>query len=167
MAGGCITGAAVGAIIVGNVGGAMLGGILGTAIGIFVDQYSERKITEREEALLKHPLKDSQENLIVEDYTTNSQYVSPGAKAHVNIHYTILSASSSDSVEITEIRVLFTEKEGFIPLAKRTISRSQGTYSSVFTFRVPEGISHGNAVLITTISYGTQKATAQTPLKIL
>ncbi|MEW6585988.1 MAG: hypothetical protein AB1442_10315 [Nitrospirota bacterium] len=166
MAAGCVAGAAVGAAISGNVGGAMLGGILGTALGIFADDYFERRRATREEALLRYNLDEGQEKLVIENGSAYVPLATSGSTAYAEVQYTVLGPSSSDRMEVTEERTLFTEKNGFIPLSERTVSRIQGTYISGYNFRVPGNLPD-NAVVITTVSCGSQTATIQAPLKIM
>jgi|WetSurSiteA1Bulk_404760.scaffolds.fasta_scaffold02801_4 hypothetical protein len=166
MSGGCISGAAIGAAV-GSVPGAMLGGMLGTAIGTFLDEYYERKSPDREEELSKRKLKDGEQKLVIKDISIDPNQVSSGAQATSHVQYSVPEAAGNGTMEIKETRMLNTKKEGTVQLSEITIERSQGIHNSSLAVKIPEGISKGDAVLITTISYRDQKATAQTTLKIL
>jgi hypothetical protein len=166
MSGGCISGAAIGAAV-GSVPGAMLGGMLGTAIGTFLDEYYERKSPDREEELSKRKSKDGEQKLVINDISIDPSQVSSGAKATSHVRYSVNGTAGNGTMEIKETRMLNTKKEGTVQLSEITIERSQGVHNSSLAVKIPEGISKGDAVLITTISYRDQKATAQTSLKIL
>jgi len=62
--------------------------------------------------------------------------------------------------------MLFNEREGWIKLAERQVVRTQGTYSSVFSFTIPERISKGDAVIVTIISNDKQTEKTLSFLKI-
>jgi hypothetical protein len=166
MSGGCISGAAIGAAV-GSVPGAMLGGMLGTAIGTFLDEYYERRPSNGEEELSKRKLKDGEQKLVIKDISIDPSQVSSGAQATSHVQYSVTGATGNGSMGIKESRMLTTKKEGTFQLSEITIERSQGIHNSSLAVKIPEGISKGDAVLITTISYRDQKATAQTTLKIL
>jgi hypothetical protein len=166
MSGGCISGAAIGAAV-GSVPGAMLGGMLGTAIGTFLDEYYERKAPDREEELSKRKLKEGEQKLVIKDISIDPSQVSSGAQATSHVQYSVPVAVGNGTMEIKETRMLTTKKEGTVQLSEITIERSQGIHNSSLPVKIPEGISKGDAVLITTISHRDQKATAQTSLKIL
>ncbi|MDQ7786326.1 MAG: hypothetical protein RDU01_01840 [Thermodesulfovibrionales bacterium] len=166
MAGGCISGAALGAAM-GSIPGAMLGGMLGTAAGTFLDDYYARKALNEDDELSRRKLKEDEQKLVIRDSSVNPQQVATGGEATTHIQYSVLGPPESDAIEIKEKRDLFTKKEGTTPLSEKTVSRSQGTHRSSLTVKIPGSISRGDAVLITTISYGAQQATVQTPLKIL
>jgi len=165
MAGGCISGAALGAVM-GSVPGAMLGGMLGTAAGTVLDDYFARKALYDDD-LSRRKVKEEEQKLVIRDSSVDPQQVATGGEATTHVQYSVLGPQDNDAVEIKEKRDLFTKKEGTTPLSEKTVSRSQGTYRSSLTVKIPGSISRGDAVLITTISYGSHQATAQTPLKIL
>ena len=79
-----------------------------------------------------------------------------GSTVNTGVQYTVLGPAYIKQIKITETRMLFNEKEGWIKLAERQVARTQGTYSSVFSFTVPKRISKGDAVIVTIISNDKQ-----------
>lgn len=166
MAGGCVSGAALGAAI-GSIPGAMLGGMLGTAAGTVLDEYFERRALNGDEEFSRRKQKEGEQKLVIRDSSVDPQQVATGGEATTHVQYSLLGSSDSNTVEVREKRELYTRNEGTTPLSEKTVSRSQGTHRSSLTIKIPDTISRGDAVLITTISYGSNQATAQTPLEIL
>ena len=70
-----------------------------------------------------------------------------------SINYTLLGPESLKSRSITETRILTNRNQHF-ELAKREISREQGTYISTVKFTVSEEMPRGYCILYTKISDG-------------
>jgi hypothetical protein len=166
MFGGCISGVIIGDIASGNVVGAMLGAMLGTALGAFVGQYLDKKMASREQALLKYELRADEEKLFVENSLTVPGAATTGSTVKTGVQYTVLAPAYTKRIKITETRMLFSEREGWIKLAERKVVRTQGTHNSVFSFTIPESISKGDAVIITIISNDKQAVETASHLKI-
>jgi hypothetical protein len=164
--GGGVSGVLIGGIASGNVFGALLGGMLGTALGAFIGHYLDNKVASREDALLKYPLRDDENKLFIENSSTFPDAASTGSKVNALVQYTVLAPADIRQIKITETRMLFNEKEGWIKLAERRVVRTQGTYSSGFSFTVPKRISKGDAVIVTIISNDKQTENILSPLKI-
>ena len=125
--GGGISGVLIGGIASGNVFGALLGGMIGTALGSFIGQHFDKKVASREDALLKYALKDNEEKLFVENSSTFPDAASTGSTVNTGVRYTVLAPADIKQIKITETRMLFNEKEGWIKLAERQVARTQGT----------------------------------------
>jgi hypothetical protein len=166
MFGGGLSGVVIGGIASGNVFGALLGGMVGTALGAFIGHYLDNKVASREDALLKYPLRDDENKLFIENSSTFPDAVSTGSNVNAMVQYTVLAPADIKQIKITETRMLFDEKEGWIKLAERQVVRTQGTYSSVFSFTIPKRISKGDAVIVTIISNDKQTEKALSSLKI-
>lgn len=165
MFGGCVSGVIVGGLV-GNVFGALLGGMLGIATGNYVGEHYDKKLGTREEALMKNRLKDKEEKLHVEESLIDPRNAVAGSTIKTSVRYTVLAPADIKEIEITETRMLFSDKEGFIKLDERQVLRTQGTHSSMFKFTVPEKISKGDALVITIISSDKQKESITSPLTI-
>jgi hypothetical protein len=164
--GGGISGVLIGGIASGNVFGALLGGMLGTALGAFIGHSFDNKVASRETALLKYELKGNEERLFVETSSTVPEAASTGSTVKTGVQYTVLAPADIKQIKITETRMLFNEREGWIKLAERQVVRTQGTYSSVFSFTIPKRISKGDAVIVTIISNDKQTEKTLSSLKI-
>jgi hypothetical protein len=164
--GGGLSGVVIGGIASGNVFGALLGGMVGTAFGAFIGQYLDNKVASRDEAILKYALRDDEKKLFVENSSTVPATAATGSAVNAGVQYTVLAPAYIKQIKITETRMLFNEKEGWIKLAERQVVRTQGTYSSVFSFTIPERISKGDAVIMTIISNDKQTEKTSAPLKI-
>ena len=164
--GGGISGVLIGGIVTGNVFGAMLGGMVGTALGAFIGQHFDKKVASREDALLKYALRDNEEKLFVENSLTFPDVAATGSTVNIGVQYTLLAPADIKQIKITETRMLFNEREGWIKLAERQVARTQGTHSSIFSFTVPKRISKGDAVIITIISNDKQTEKTSSSLKI-
>jgi len=165
--GGGLSGVVIGGIASGNVFGALLGGMVGTALGAFIGQYLDKKVASREDALLKYALRDDGKKLFVENSTTVPATAATGSAVNVGVQYTVLAPAYIKQIKITETRMLFNEKEGWMKLAERQVARTQGTYSSVFSFTLPKRISKGDAVIVTIISNDKQTEKTLSFLKII
>jgi hypothetical protein len=166
MFGGCLSGVIIGGIASGNVFGALLGGMVGTALGTFTGQYLDNKVASREDALLKYALRDDEKKLFIENSSTVPDAAVTGSIVNTGVQYTVLAPADIKQIKITETRMLFNEKEGWIKLAERQVARTQGTYSSVFSFTIPKRISKGDAVIVTIISNDKQTEKRLSSLKI-
>ena len=164
--GGGISGVLIGGIASGNVFGALLGGMVGTALGAFIGQHFDKKVASREDALLKYALRDDEKKLFIENSSTVPDAASTGSTVNALVQYTVLAPADIKQIKITETRMLFDEKKGWLKLAERQVVRTQGTYSSVFSFTIPKRISKGDAVIVTIISNDKQTEKTLAPLKI-
>jgi hypothetical protein len=164
--GGCLLGVLIGGIASGNIFGAMLGGMVGTAFGSFIGQYLDKRVASREQALLKYELREDEEKLFVENSSTIPDAATAGSTVNIGVQYTVLGPADRKQMKITETRMLFTEREGWIKLAERHVTRTQGTHSSFFRFKVPEKITKGDAVILTIISNDKQSAEIASYLKL-
>ncbi|MEW6052895.1 MAG: glycine zipper domain-containing protein [Nitrospirota bacterium] len=165
MFGGCVSGVVVGGVA-GNVFGALLGGMIGTATGNFIGEHYDKKLGTREEAMLKHRMKDREEKLLVEASQMHPRTATAGSVINTSVRYTVVAPSDVREIKITETRMFFSDNEGFIKLDEREVLRTQGTFSSAFKFTVPEKISKGDALVITVISSDKQKDSVTSSLKI-
>jgi uncharacterized membrane protein len=163
--GGCLSGVLIGGIASGNVFGALLGGMVGTAFGTIIGQYLDKRVASREQALLKYQLREDEEKLFVENSLTVPDAAAAGSTVNIGVQYTVLGPAAIKQIKITETRMLFTKREGWIKLAERQVTRTQGTHSSFFSFTVPE-IAKGDAVIMTIISNDKQTVEIASSLKI-
>ena len=158
MFSGCISGMIAGGIFL-NLPGAGMGCILGTGAGFFIGERIDKKLGTRREALMKYKLKGDEEKLLVEEHTVLPQNAQVSSAIKTSVQYTIIAADEGKKISITERRMLFNEKAGFVQLDERRVLRTQGTYESAYTFVVPENVSRGNCTIITTISDDKQTRT--------
>jgi len=166
MFSGCISGMIAGGILL-NLPGAGMGCILGTGAGYFIGERIDKTLGTRREALMKYPLKENEEKLLVEEPSVAPQNAPVSSTIKTSVQYTIISADEDKKITITERRMLFTEKTGFIKLDEQRVLRTQGTYESAYTFIVPENVSRGNCTIITTISDDKQTRTILSHLTIV
>jgi hypothetical protein len=164
--GGCLSGVLIGGIASGNIFGAMLGGMVGTAVGNAIGQYLDKRVASREQALLKYELRENEEKLFVENSSTVPDAAAAGSTVNIGVQYTVLGPADSKQIKITETRMLLTERDGWIKLAERHVTRTQGTHISLFRFTVPEKIAKGDAVILTIISNDKQTVKIASSLKI-
>lgn len=155
MFSGALSGVLIGALV-GSVPGALLGGIVGLAAGNAVGEHYDKKVESREEALKNHQLKDKEEKLVLEESTVDPLRASVGSTVKTSVRYTVVAPAEVKEIKITETRMLFSEKAGYVKLDERQVRRTQGTYSSMFRFTVPERVSKGDSVIITVISNDSQ-----------
>jgi hypothetical protein len=158
MFSGCISGMIAGGILL-NLPGAGMGCILGSGAGFFIGERIDKKLGTRREALMKHPLKENEVKLLVEEHSTLPQNAPVSSTIKTSVQYTIIAADEDKKIAITERRMLFNEKAGVVQLDERRVLRTQGTYESGYTFVVPENVSRGDCTIITTISDDTQTRT--------
>lgn len=158
MFSGCISGMVAGGILL-NLPGAGMGCILGTGAGYFIGERLDKKLGTRREALTKYEVKENEKKLLVEEHSVFPQKAPVSATIKTSVQYTIIAADEDKKIAITEKRVLFNEKAGFVQLDERRVLRTQGTYQSAYTFVVPENVSRGDCTVITTISDDTQTKT--------
>ena len=164
--GGCLSGVLIGGIASGNIFGAIIGGLVGTAFGTAIGQYLDNRVASRKQALLRYNLKEDEEKLSVENSSTFPDAAATGSTVHLGVQYTVLGPANIRQIQITETRMLLTERDGWIKLAERQVTRTQGTYSSFFSFTVPEKTAKGNAVIVTIISNDKQTVEIASSLKI-
>ncbi len=164
--GGGLSGVIVGGLV-GNVFGAMLGGMMGVAVGDLIGAHYDKKLETREEALMKYKLNAKEENLLVEESLIDPRKAATGSMVKTSVRYTVIAPVDVREIRITESRILFSEKTGLIKLDERQVLRTQGTYSSLFKFTVPEKISKGDSVVITIISNDKQTKTVTSHLNIV
>jgi hypothetical protein len=158
MFSGCISGMIAGGIFL-NLPGAGMGCILGTGAGYFIGERIDKKLGTRRQALMKYKLKGDEEKLLVEEHSVSPQNAPVSSAIKTSVQYTIIAADEGRKITITEKRMLFNEKAGFIKLDERRVLRTQGTYESAYTFVMPENISGGDCTIITTISDDRQTRT--------
>jgi len=158
MFSGCISGMIAGGIFL-NLPGAGMGCILGTGAGYFIGERLDKKLGTRRQALMKYKLKGDEEKLLVEEHSVYPQNAPVSSAIKTSVQYTIIATDEGRKIAITEKRMLFNEKTGFIKLDERRVLRTQGTYESAYTFVVPEKVSGGNCTIITTISDDKQTRT--------
>jgi hypothetical protein len=166
MFSGGISGVIIGGLI-GNIPGALLGGIMGFTVGDFVGVHYDKKLGTREDALMKYKMKDKQEKLMVEESVVDPLNASAGSTVKTSVRYTVIAPEEIKEMKITETRMLFNETMGFLKLDERQVLRTQGTYSSMFKFTVPENISKGVSTIITVISNDKQTEKVSSRLKIV
>ena len=158
MFSGCISGMIAGGILL-NLPGAGMGCILGTGAGLFIGERFDKKLGTRREALMRYPLKENEVKLLVEEHSILPQNASISSTIKTSVQYTIIAADEGKKIALTEKRMLFNEKAGFVQLDERRVLRTQGTYESAYTFVVPENVSRGDCTIITTISDDRQTRT--------
>ena len=125
-----------------------------------------KRVGTREQALLKYELTGKEEKLFVEHSAATPDTAATGKTVNIVVKYAILGPARNNEAKITEIRMLFTEREGWIKLAERQVIRNQGTYSSSYSFTVPEQLTRGDALILTIISNDKQTVETASPLKI-
>jgi hypothetical protein len=133
----------------------------------------EKKDIERKAEKQKEREKKAEETLdfekrvevYVNDTAITPQIAETGSKVEANIKYTVLGPESLDSFKITETRILANSSKS-IELAKRDISRNQGTYSSTLKFSVSEEMPRGYCILYTKISDGYTTRTVKSEVII-
>jgi len=158
MFSGCISGMIAGGLLL-NLPGAGMGCILGTGAGFFIGEHFDKRLGTRREALMKHPLKDDEEKLLVEQHSVSPLNASVSSKIKTSVQYTVVAADEAKIITVIERRILFNEQSGFIKLDERRVLRTQGTYESAFRFAVPENLSKGDCTIITIISDDKQTRT--------
>jgi len=163
---GGLSGVIVGGLV-GNVFGALLGGMVGLAVGDFIGEHYDKKLGTREEALAKYRLKDKEEKLFLEESLVDPVSAGAGSTIKTSVRYTVIAPVDIKEMKITETRMLFNEKAGFLKLDERQVLRTQGTYSSMLKFTVPGNISKGLSTVITVISSDKQTEKIETHLKIV
>jgi len=163
---GGISGVIIGGII-GNIPGALLGGIMGLAVGDYVGVHYDKKLATREDALMKYKMKDKQEKLMVEESVVDPLNASAGSTVKTSVRYTVIAPEEIKEMKITETRMLFNETAGYVKLDERQVLRTQGTYSSMFKFTVPDNIAKGVSTIITVISNDKQTEKVSSRLKIV
>lgn len=133
----------------------------------------EKKNIERKAEKQKEREKKAEETLdfekrvevYVDDTAITPQIAETGSKVEANIKYTVLGPESLNSFKITETRILANSSKS-IELAKRDISRNQGTYSSTLKFSVSEEMPRGYCILYTKISDGYTTRTVKSEVII-
>jgi hypothetical protein len=158
MFSGCISGMIAGGLLL-NLPGAGMGCILGTGAGFFIGEQIDKRLGTRREALMKYRLKDDEGKLFVEEHSIAPQNAPVSSTIKTSVQYSIIAADEDKKITITERRMLFNEKTGFITLDERRVLRTQGTYESAYMFVVPENVSRGDCTIITTISDDKQTRT--------
>ena len=96
---------------------------------------------------------DKRVELFIDDVTVSPQITKTGSEIETNVKYSILGPASMRTVKITETRILANDR-GSMEIAKREISRDQGTYNSTMKFTISEEMPKGFCVLYTNISDG-------------
>jgi len=109
---------------------------------------------------------DERVKLFIEKSSIGAPNVHTGSTVKAHIQYTLLAASDTRDVTITETRIL-TNRARTMELGKREIIREQGTYSSTITFPVPDEMPSGYCILYTTISDGKYSRTTKSVLNII
>jgi len=109
---------------------------------------------------------DERVKLFIDKSSIGATNVHTGSTVKANIQYTLLAASDTRDVTITETRIL-SNRARTMELGKREIVREQGTYSSTMTFPVPEEMPRGYCILYTTISDGKYTRTTKSVLNII
>ncbi|MEJ5227682.1 glycine zipper domain-containing protein [Thermodesulfovibrio sp.] len=169
---GALIGAGVGAgvgALVGDTKGAIIGALAGAVIGAVVGNYYDNQVATREEALSKHKVsKLNTLNIDIDSSSVNPQSVKANSTVDAQVQYTILAPSDVSQITVIETRTLVKGSER-IGLAKREVTRAQGTHLSTMRFTMPKDIEKGDYTLITTISdkEGRQIRTAKNSLKVI
>ncbi|WP_297213064.1 MULTISPECIES: glycine zipper domain-containing protein [Thermodesulfovibrio] len=169
---GALIGAGVGAgvgALVGDTKGAIIGALAGAVIGAVVGNYYDNQVATREEALSKHKVsKLNTLNIDIDSSSVNPQSVKANSTVDAQVQYTILAPSDVSQITVIETRTLVKGSER-IELAKREVTRAQGTHLSTMRFTMPKDIEKGDYTLITTISdkEGRQIRTAKNSLKVI
>ena len=91
--------------------------------------------------------------------------MSPGTPVESQVGYTVLTPGTTSDVKVTESRTLVRGAESF-PLSKRDVVRPQGTHMSTLKFTLPKDLAAGDYPLVTTVTSGALRRSAQTPLSV-
>jgi hypothetical protein len=166
---GAITGATLGATIgaiFGGDTGALLGAYVGTLFGAIAGDFHDKRVASRAEAARKYTYNFKRELLLIEKAVLDPpNYVTRGSMIDAHVIYTVLAPNPKKNLTIIEKRTLLVNGKS-IPLAKRRVSRMQGTYISTLRISVPRDIPSGTHILITVLSIGQQTRVIRIPLKV-
>lgn len=162
---GAVAGGAIGAIA-GGWRGAAIGAATGAVIGGVAGNYYDKQNATRAEAEKKYGPQVAGDRLEIEKSSLTPQEVTPGTVVVSNVEYTALSSQKDASIKFTEARALVGPTDT-IELAKREVTRAQGTHTSQLRFTVPKDVPKGNYTLVTTVTDGKQTKTVRNPLRIV
>jgi hypothetical protein len=129
------------------------------------EKKAEEKIREQERNAEELKDFDKRVELFIDDATVSPQIAETGSKVEANIRYTVLGPESLNPLKITETRILANSGKS-VELAKREISRDQGTYSSTMKFSISEDMPKGYCILYTRISDGVYTKTVKSDVII-
>ena len=108
---------------------------------------------------------DKRVELFIDDATVSPQISKTGSEVETNVKYSILGPASMRTMKITETRILANARSS-MEVAKREISRDQGTYNSTMKFTIGKEMPKGYCVLYTKISDGEQLKTIKSEIII-
>ncbi|MEW6586346.1 MAG: hypothetical protein AB1442_12145 [Nitrospirota bacterium] len=101
--------------------------------------------------------------LLVDDSAVTPLIAETGSKIEANVRYTVLGPEPLKTMRITETRILANSIKS-VEIAKREISRDQGTHSSTIKFTISEDMPTGYCILYTSISNGEYTKTAKSEI---
>ena len=162
---GAVAGGALGAIL-GGSRGAVIGAATGAVIGGVAGNYYDKQSATRAEAEKKYGSQVTGDRLEIEKSSLTPQDVTPGTAVDSVVEYTALSSQKDAAIKVTEARTLVGPTDT-IELAKRDVTRAQGTHTSQLRFTMPKDIAKGNYTLVTTVTDGKQTKTVRNPLRIV
>lgn len=162
---GAVAGGAIGAIA-GGWRGAAIGAAAGAVIGGVAGNYYDKQNATRAEAEKKYGPQVTGDRLEIEKSSLTPQEVTPGTAVDSIIEYTALSSQKDASIKVTEARTLVGPTDT-IELAKREVTRAQGTHASQLRFTMPKDIAKGSYTLVTTVTDGKQTKTVRNPLRVV
>jgi len=162
---GAVAGSVIGAII-GGGRGAAIGALAGAVVGGVAGSYHDKQSATRAEAEKIYGPQVAGDRLEIEKSSLTPQDVTPGTTVDALVEYTALSSQRDVPIKVTEARALVGPKDT-IELAKRDVTRAQGTHASQLRFTIPKDIAKGNYTLVTTVTDGTQTKTVRNPLRVV
>jgi hypothetical protein len=165
---GAAAGGLLGAVAGGKdrVQGAIIGAAAGAIIGAVIGHYYDRQIATRADAEKKYGPQVAGQRLEIEGSSLTPQDVKRGSTLDSAVQYTALAAQPAVPVSVIETRTLVGPKET-IELAKREVTRAQGTHTSTMRFTFPGDLPRGNYTLVTAVSDGTQTRTVQDSVRVI
>lgn len=158
-----LAGGVLGVLVQGTTLGAIAGAFCGDIVNLLVTPEAKPRIEIEEEAKRNG---DRIAKLFIEELQVDPKSAKNGSKVEANVRYTLYPNVPSNQIVITEKMILKNEKEE-VELARRDIERTQGEYTFKIQFTVPEGISKGDYIVLTTISTGDYSKKARSVIKII
>jgi hypothetical protein len=162
---GAVAGGALGALL-GGSRGAAIGAAAGAVLGGVAGNYYDKQSATRAEAERKYGSQVAGDRLEIEKSSLTPQAVTLGTPVDSVVEYTALSSQTDAPIKVTEVRSLVGPTDT-VELAKREVTRAQGTHTSQLRFTMPKDIAKGDYMLITTITDGKQTKTARNPFRIV
>jgi hypothetical protein len=109
---------------------------------------------------------EEQVRLFIGESELEDHIIRAGSPVEAKVQYTVLANQEVEGINITETRVLISGNKSF-ELDSREVYRTQGTYQTTVTFKIPNEISEGYCILYTIISNGKYRKTTKALFKII